>query len=53
MRLLDLAPDIQEVVLDGVVDGQCAEMALRKITRDVSWSVQRLRWFRGLGGKPT
>ena len=47
MRLLHLAPDIQEAVLDGAADGPRAEMALRKIADAVSWVEQRWNWARG------
>lgn len=41
MRLLDLAPDIQEAVLDGKVDGPGAELALRMVAAEVVWAAQR------------
>ena len=41
MRLLDLAPDIQEAVLDGLVDGKGAELALRAKAGLPLWSKQR------------
>ncbi len=41
MRLLDLAPNIQEAVLDGKVDGPGAEIALRRIAEEPIWSTQR------------
>ena len=41
MRLLDLAPDIQEDVLDGKVDGPVAEKALRDIAGELIWSRQQ------------
>lgn len=37
MRLLALAPDIQEAILNGVVGGLSGEMKLRKIAEEVSW----------------
>ncbi len=40
MRLLDLAPDIQEAVLDGRVDGRGAELALRKVAGEAVWAAQ-------------
>lgn len=43
MRLLDLAPDIQEAVLDGEVDGPGAELALRAIADEPAWSRQKER----------
>ena len=43
MRLLDLAPDIQEAVLDGEVDGPGAERALRAIAEEPPWSGQSER----------
>ena len=44
MRLLDLAPDIQEAVLDGKVDGPGAELALRKAAGESLWAEQRVAW---------
>ncbi len=41
MRLLDLAPDIQEAVLDGKVDAPGAELRLRKVAEEPSWKNQR------------
>lgn len=41
MRLLDLAPDIQEAVLDGKVDGPGVELALRKLAEEAEWAGQR------------
>jgi len=41
MRLLDLAPDIQEAVLAGEVDGPRAEKTLRAVARSVLWAKQR------------
>jgi ParB-like chromosome segregation protein Spo0J len=41
MRLLDLAPDIQEAVLDGKVDGPGAELALRAVAGEPLWAIQR------------
>lgn len=40
MRLLDLAPDIQEAVLDGHLDGPGAEVALRKTADELVWARQ-------------
>ena len=42
MRLLDLAPDIQEAVLDGKVDGPGAERALRAVAVQPVWLRQRI-----------
>ncbi len=53
MRLLHLAPDIQEAVLDGVVDGPSAETTLRRVAEYVWWVGQRRRRVRELGGKAT
>ena len=53
MRLLYLAPDIQEAILDGVVDGPGVDMVLRKIAEEVSWGVQRWQWTRELDGEAT
>ena len=41
MRLLDLAPDIQEAVLGGKVDGRGAELALRAVAEEPEWLAQR------------
>ena len=41
MRLLDLAPDIQEAVLDGRVDGLGIEKALRAVAEEPIWAGQR------------
>ena len=41
MRLLDLAPDIQEAVLDGAVDWAGAELALRATATNPVWTDQR------------
>ncbi len=41
MRLLDLAPDIQEAVLDGDVDGHESEKALRAVADKHLWTNQR------------
>ena len=41
MRLLGLAPDIQEAVLDGRVDGPGAELALRATAEEAVWERQR------------
>ena len=35
------APDIQEAVLNGLVDGQGAEMALRALANEPFWAEQR------------
>ena len=43
MRLLDLAPDIQEAVLDGEVDGTGVEKALRAVASETRWRGQRQR----------
>ncbi len=42
MRLLDLAPDIQEAVLDGKIDGPGAERALRTLASSPNWVSQRV-----------
>jgi len=49
MRLLDLAPDIQEAVLDGKVDGPGAELALRRVAEEAVWGRQRKLWPAGHG----
>ena len=41
MRLLDLAPDIQETVLEGKVDGPGAELRLRRVAEAAAWTRQR------------
>ena len=40
MRLLDLAPEIQEAVLDGQFDGPGVELRLRGIAEDPVWARQ-------------
>ena len=49
MRLLDLAPGIQEAVLDGKVDGRGAEKALRTAAAEPMWCAQRRAWTRAAG----
>ena len=44
MRLLDLAPDIQEAVLFGEVEGLGGEKALRAVAEEVLWSPQRSKF---------
>jgi len=41
MNLLNLAPDIQELLLDGPSEGGLEERHIRCITRCVSWGEQR------------
>jgi hypothetical protein len=47
MRLLDLAPDIQQAVLHERVDGLGAELGLRAVAAESAWPAQRATWVRG------
>jgi hypothetical protein len=42
MNLLNIAPDIQELLLDGYPDASLTERQFRLVARLVNWSEQRL-----------
>ena len=44
MRLLDLAPAIQQAVLYGEIDGPGAEQGLRRIAEEPTWAEQSVAW---------
>jgi hypothetical protein len=44
MSLLQLAPDIQEQILSGVLSKPLAERHIRRVVSAVDWCQQRRRW---------
>lgn len=56
MNLLNLAPDIQEEILDlaaSVENTTLAERQIRSITKIVPWAPQRRAWTESRGGRAT
>jgi hypothetical protein len=57
MRLLDLAPEIQDAVLGGEIDGPGVEKELRAVAQHAVWAAQRRaplsrRAWKPAGAKP-